>query len=181
MTTSNDELIGDGRTPSAFTDLRDIGKYVARIIVDPRTENKMVFAYNTVMTPAGIFDMVEKLSGEKLERRYVRPCTTQRRMIKANIRQITEEEVHARVAEARASSETYPFEPTKFTPRFAAEYQLSWGIRGDNVPEYAKYLGYLDAKELYPDFKSISFEEYVQELLGGVATGVYTDRISRIY
>ncbi|PCG90888.1 Hypothetical protein PENO1_096830 [Penicillium occitanis (nom. inval.)] len=164
MTTSNDELIGDGRTPSAFTDLRDIGKYVARIIVDPRTENKMVFAYNTVMTPAGIFDMVEKLSGEKLERRY-----------------ITEEEVHARVAEARASSETYPFEPTKFTPRFAAEYQLSWGIRGDNVPEYAKYLGYLDAKELYPDFKSISFEEYVQELLGGVATGVYTDRISRIY
>jgi hypothetical protein len=49
------------------------------------------------------------------------------------------------------------------------------------VPEYAKYLGYLDAKELYPDFKSISFEEYVQELLSGVATGVYTDRISRIY
>lgn len=103
-------------------------------------------------------------------------------MIKADMqKKITEEEVHARVAEARASSETYPFEPTKFTPRFAAEYQLSWGIRGDNVPEYAKYLGYLDAKELYPDFKPISFEEYVQELLGGVATGVYTDRISRIY
>ncbi|KAE8553133.1 hypothetical protein TMatcc_007443 [Talaromyces marneffei ATCC 18224] len=164
MTTSNDELIGDGRTLSAFIDLRDIGKYVANIIVDPRTENKMVFAYNIVTSPADIFDTVEKLSGEKVERKY-----------------ITEEEVYARVAAARASSETYPFEPTKFTPRFAAEYQLSWGIRGDNVPEYAKYLGYLDAKDLYPDFKSIAFEEYVQELLSGVATGVYTDRISRIY
>lgn len=74
MTTSNDELIGDGKTPSAFTDLRDIGKYVAKIIVDPRTENKMVFAYNTVMTPAEIFDTVERLSGEKVERKYVCPC-----------------------------------------------------------------------------------------------------------
>jgi hypothetical protein len=73
MTTSNDELIGDGTTPSAFTDLRDIGKYVAKIIVDPRTENKMVFAYNTVTSPAKIFDTVEKLSGEKVERTYVRP------------------------------------------------------------------------------------------------------------
>jgi hypothetical protein len=85
------------------------------------------------------------------------------------------------VAEARAFSETYPYDATKFTPRYAAEYQLSWGIRGDNVPEYASYLGYLDARELYPDFKPITFEEYVQELLGGTATGIYTDRISRIY
>lgn len=72
MTTSNDELIGDGRTLSAFIDLRDIGKYVANIIVDPRTENKMVFAYNIVTSPADIFDTVEKLSGEKVERKYVR-------------------------------------------------------------------------------------------------------------
>jgi hypothetical protein len=86
-----------------------------------------------------------------------------------------------RVTSGRASSETYPFDATKFTPRIAAEYQLSWGLRGDNVPEYAKYLGYLDAQELYPDFKPISFEEYTKELLGGTAVGVYTDRISRIY
>jgi NAD(P)H-binding len=71
MTLANDELIGDGTTPSAFTDLRDIGRYVARIIVDPRTLNRMVFAYNTVMSPAGIFALVEKLSGEKLEPKYV--------------------------------------------------------------------------------------------------------------
>lgn len=164
MTLANDELIGDGKTPSAFTDLRDIGRYVARIIVDPRTLNKMVFAYNAMSSPADIFDTVERLSGEKIERKY-----------------ISEETVYQRVAEARANSETYPFDVTKFTPRFAAEYQLSWGIRGDNVPEYAKYLGYLDSKELYPDFKPISIEDYVQELLSGTATGIYTDRISRIY
>jgi uncharacterized protein YbjT (DUF2867 family) len=71
MTTANDELIEEGKTPSAFVDLRDIGKWVARIIVDPRTENKMVFSYNTVMTPAEIFDTVEKLSGEKVDRKNV--------------------------------------------------------------------------------------------------------------
>lgn len=71
MTMANDEIIGDGTTPSAITDLRDIGRYVARIIADPRTVNKMVFAYNTVMTPHEIYSMLEKLSGEKIERKYV--------------------------------------------------------------------------------------------------------------
>lgn len=95
--------------------------------------------------------------------------------------QVSEETVKQRVEEARQFSETYPFDPTKFIPRYAAEYQLSWGIRGDNRPEYAKYLGYLDAKELYPDFQPILFEEYLKELLDGTATGIYTDRIRRIY
>lgn len=71
MTTANDELIEGGNRPSAFVDLRDIGKWVARIIVDPRTENKMVFSYNTVMSPAEIFATVEKLSGEKVEQKNV--------------------------------------------------------------------------------------------------------------
>lgn len=74
MTMANDEIIGDGKTPSAITDLRDIGNYVARIIVDPRTVNKMVFAYNTVKTPEEIYSTLEKLSGEKLERKYVCSC-----------------------------------------------------------------------------------------------------------
>jgi hypothetical protein len=53
------------------------------------------------------------------------------------------------------------------------EYLLSWGIRGDNVPEYAQYLGYLDGKELYPDFEFVRFESYVREVLDGKGTGVY--------
>lgn len=47
------------------------------------------------------------------------------------------------------------------------------GIRGDNTPEYARYLGYLDGKELYPDFEGISLEAYCRELIDGKATGVY--------
>lgn len=66
-----DEIIGEGNFPSAITDLRDIGRYIAKIIADERTLNRMVFAYNTVMTQNQIFDLVEEISGEKLDRNYV--------------------------------------------------------------------------------------------------------------
>lgn len=61
----------DGNVPSALADIRDVGRYVARIIADPRTLNKKVHVYNDVYTRNQVYDLVEKLSGEKLERRYV--------------------------------------------------------------------------------------------------------------
>ena len=66
-----EEIIGGGNVPSALTDMRDIGRYVAKIIVDERTLNRMVFAYNTVITQNQIYDLMEEISGEKLERNYV--------------------------------------------------------------------------------------------------------------
>jgi hypothetical protein len=66
-----DEIIGGGNVPSAITDLRDIGRYIAKIIADARTLNRMVFAYNTVMTQNQIYDVLEEISGEKLDRNYV--------------------------------------------------------------------------------------------------------------
>ncbi|GAB1215709.1 hypothetical protein ATERTT37_004903 [Aspergillus terreus] len=160
MTSANNEIVGDGNTPIALTDLRDIGRYVARIIVDDRTLNKMVFAYNTVTTQNQIYDLLEEISEEKIPRNY-----------------IPEETVYTRVLAARQSSETYPFDPVKFIPRYLAEYQLSWGIRGDNTPEYAQYLGYITAKDLYPDFQPIQFREYLETVVRGTAKGVYTDRV----
>lgn len=74
MTAANDEIVGHGNTPTALTDLRDVGHYVARIIVDDRTLNKMVFAYNTVMTQNQIYDLMGKISGEEVIRNYV-GCT----------------------------------------------------------------------------------------------------------
>ncbi|KAF4417242.1 Isoflavone reductase P3 [Fusarium acutatum] len=62
---------GDGNTPCAFTDLPDIGRWVARIITDPRTLNKMVFAYNTVLTMNQAYDLLEEASGEKTDRNYI--------------------------------------------------------------------------------------------------------------
>lgn len=52
-------------------------------------------------------------------------------------------------------------------------YFLSWGIRGHNTPEFAATLGYLNAQELYPDFKPRTFEAFVHELLSGKAEKVY--------
>ncbi|KAL3481821.1 hypothetical protein BJX99DRAFT_131302 [Aspergillus californicus] len=159
MTAANSEIVGDGSTPLALTDLRDVGRYVARIISDDRTLNKSVFAYNEVLTQNQIFDMLEEISGEEVVRNY-----------------ISDEFVQNRVLAARQSSETYPFDPVKFIPRYLAEYQLSWGIRGDNTPEYAKYLGYVSSKDLYPDFVPIPFRDYLQALCDGNAKGIYTDR-----
>lgn len=50
------------------------------------------------------------------------------------------------------------------------EYQNSWGIRGDNTPEHARYMGYVLGKDLYPDMEYITFERFVQDLLEGKAT-----------
>jgi hypothetical protein len=47
------------------------------------------------------------------------------------------------------------------------QYWKSWGIRGENSDEYAAYLGYLSGKELYPDLKVTSFEEYIREHMSG--------------
>ena len=72
MTAANNEIVGDGNTPTAVTDLRDVGRYVARIILDDRTLNKMVFAYNSVVTQNQIYDLLEELSEEKVVLDYVR-------------------------------------------------------------------------------------------------------------
>ncbi|PYH80200.1 aromatic alcohol reductase [Aspergillus brunneoviolaceus CBS 621.78] len=159
MTSANNEIVADGNSPIALTDLRDIGRYVAKIITDDRTLNKMVLAYNEVKTQNEIYDLLEEISEEKIQRNY-----------------IPEETIYTRVLAARQSSETYPFDPIKFIPRYLAEYQLSWGLRGDNTPEYAKYLGYVTSKELYPDFTPTDFREYLETVVRGAAKGVYTDR-----
>ena len=48
-----------------------------------------------------------------------------------------------------------------------AHYKNTLGIRGDNTPEHAKYLGYLDAKELYPDLVTMPLEDYIKGELQG--------------
>ncbi|KAF5608476.1 isoflavone reductase P3 [Fusarium subglutinans] len=147
---------GDGNTPSAFTDLPDVGRWVARIIADPRTMNKMVFAYNTVLTMNQAYDMLEKASGEKTERSYIS---------------------EAAVMEGVARAEVDCPSPDSFDYFEVVKYQYfnALGIRGYNTPEYARYLGYVDATEIYPDMKVTTPEAYclvdldalLDELVGG--------------
>ncbi|KAH6996054.1 hypothetical protein BKA56DRAFT_570492 [Ilyonectria sp. MPI-CAGE-AT-0026] len=149
-----DAIAGDGSVPSALTDLRDVGRYVARIIADPRTLNQMVFAYNELLTQTQVYDLLERVSGETIQRNYV-PV----------------EDILAGAAEAAASDVT-PDSPA-FYKLAQFQYWHTWGIRGDNTPEYARYLGYLNAKELYPDLEGKTLEAYCQELLNGDGKGVY--------
>ncbi|KAJ0269911.1 hypothetical protein Brms1b_012369 [Colletotrichum noveboracense] len=139
---------------SAITDVRDIGTYVARIIADPRTLNHMVFAYNELITQNQVYDLLEKMSGEKVERNH-----------------ISVEAIKAGVAQMEASN-LGPESP-EFYELIRFQYWHSWAIRGDNTPEYAKYLGYLNTKDLYPDIGFIPFQEYVQEVLYGKGKSVY--------
>lgn len=58
-------IVAGGDTPSALTDVRDVGVYVAKIITDPRTLNKKVFAFTETKTQNQVFELVQKMSGEK--------------------------------------------------------------------------------------------------------------------
>ena len=46
---------------------------------------------------------------------------------------------------------------------FTNEYAYSLNILGENTLENAKKLGYLDARELYPDIPVQSFADYAKE------------------
>ncbi|KAL7763912.1 hypothetical protein ACKLNR_007270 [Fusarium oxysporum f. sp. zingiberi] len=149
-----DGIAGDGNVPFALTDVRDIGRYVAQIITDSRTLNRMVFAYNEIWTQNQIYDLLEKLSGERLDRKYV-PA----------------EAIEASIAKIESTAPSP--DSVEFITLAQYQYWYSCCIRGDNTPEYATFLGYLNTQELYPHFERRGFKPYVQEVLDGNGERVY--------
>ncbi|KAF4968991.1 hypothetical protein FSARC_3645 [Fusarium sarcochroum] len=147
-------IAGDGNAPSALTDVSDIGRYTARIIADPLTLNQMVFAYSELYTPNQVYDLLEQLSGEKIKRNYKSSETIEQEIAALKPERIT------------------PDHPELYALA-TVEYGYSWGVRGDNNPQYAKYLGYLLGNELYPDMKGKPFEQYCKEVLDGKGVGAY--------
>ncbi|KAI1473783.1 hypothetical protein K445DRAFT_271344 [Daldinia sp. EC12] len=145
-----DIVPGDGSVPMAYTNLPDIGTYVAKIIADPRTLNKKVFAHTETLTPIQMRELLEELSGEKITRNYM-----------------SAEEVHKAIATARSALEKNPTDPAAKFSLILYQYIDSWGLRGDNTPEVATYLGYLDFKELYPGVKGKTVRARLQEILNG--------------
>lgn len=131
-------VYGSGDVKSALVDIRDIGKYTARIISDDRTLNKYVLAYTEELTQKEIVAVAERVLGEKI----------------SSIQHVT--------AEALIKTKDESEGPLKIF----WEYLYSVFIRGDNTIENAKkdeYGGALDAKELYPDLKLLSFTDYAKE------------------
>ncbi|KAL7764013.1 hypothetical protein ACKLNR_005158 [Fusarium oxysporum f. sp. zingiberi] len=145
----NNNIIAGGNNPSALTDVRDIGKYVAAIVSDPRTINKRVLAYSELKTQNEIHKLVEKVIGEKPE--------------------------HTSMSKEQLDEQLAPFKGSKEHSQMRGiyEYWMSWGVRGDNTPENAVYLGYVLAKDLYPSLQGRSLEEFIQDAAEGRVKKVY--------
>ncbi|TDL23569.1 NAD-binding protein [Rickenella mellea] len=138
------KIYGGGDVKGAFTDLRDIGTFVARIIDDPRTLNHYVFIWGEEATKKQILGIAEKVRGIKIEPTIVSEAETEKQL------------ANARVAGG--------------FPQIMIEYEYSFWVRGDNVIENAKrpeYGGALDARELYPDIKPRRLIDFAQSLYAG--------------
>ncbi len=82
---------------------------------------------------------------------------------------MSKEETQDAIVEADAELAQHP---DAHTLVWTLEYMYSWGIRGDNTPEHAQYLGYLNGKELYPEIKLTTVEEYFKEVLSGKSEAI---------
>lgn len=152
-------IYGDGNAPNLMTDLRDIGRFVSRIIKDPRTLNQKVFTYSDEITQHEILAMAERLSGEKIE-----------------YQTMSADELKQLIVDATAALEADPNNFMNFVAHTSNQYNWTKYIRADNTRENGIYLGYLDARKLYPDFKPISFEETFKDALDHKLKKVYADR-----
>lgn len=131
-------FVDQGLAPCATTHIDDVGRFVARIIGYSRTINSLVFAYGEITNQRDVVQLVERLSGEK-----------------ADIMAVTSEQVQKAV-------ESHELE---LWPQVILEYAYNAWARGDNCPEKAKFLGYLDAKDLWPDLKAQTLEATIKEAL----------------
>ncbi|KAF4341684.1 isoflavone reductase P3 [Fusarium beomiforme] len=145
-----DTFIGDGKTPTAVIDKDDIGPYVARIITDPRTLNRSVFAYGEVTTQSDVLAEVEAATGKKLQ-----PNS------------LSVDDLEASIPELQIAVDKNPNDIKIALDHAMAQYRYSRYVRGDNTPEHAQYLGYLDGKTLYPDLKCKSLREFIGEVVSG--------------
>ncbi|KAJ5273547.1 hypothetical protein N7478_008672 [Penicillium angulare] len=147
---------GDGTAPNLLIDLRDIGLFVASILCDDRTLNRYVYSFGEVLSENEIYRIVEELSGEKVESTRV-----------------STESIEEAVEQAKAALNLNQEDPMKRIGLYKAQYEYSKYVRQDNTPEYADFLGYLNARELYPDLKPREFREYFTEVMAGKARKVY--------
>ncbi|KAI0740568.1 NAD(P)-binding protein [Earliella scabrosa] len=137
---------GNGETPILLTYLGNIGIWVARIISDPRTLNQAVIVWEDEITANAVHDIGERISGDG-------------EALKAKRIYLSAAEMDRLLEEGRKE---YAEDPNNVFKLYANEYEYSVSILGENILENAKKLGYLDARELYPDIPVYSVEEYAK-------------------
>ncbi|OQE23614.1 hypothetical protein PENSTE_c008G01359 [Penicillium steckii] len=146
ITRDETKIYGDGTAPNNLTNVPDIGKFVARIIQDDRTLNQYVYTYGDVLSQKEAIQIGEEIIGEKVETKHV-----QQDLIEVSLQR---------------SKEVFNKDPENLNLRlglYTAQRIYSQYIRQDNTPANAESLGYLNARELYPDFKPRNFREVFAE------------------
>lgn len=78
---------------------------------------------------------------------------------------MTAEEIQETIIGLNKKLEENPEDGMAMGSKALYEYFVSWAVRGDNTPEAAVYLGYLDFKTLFPDVKGKSLREYFSDVL----------------
>ncbi|KNG88567.1 hypothetical protein ANOM_002692 [Aspergillus nomiae NRRL 13137] len=136
-------LVGQGETPCATTAIQDIGRFVASIIVDPRTLNRYVFAYGEHVTQNQYIALAREITGEAVP--YI-PVSQEK------------------VVSVAHQPETADFQVWQ---KVIVQYLYNNWVKGDSETSYAKYLGYLDAHDLYPEFKVKPLSESMREAFSG--------------
>ena len=76
---------------------------------------------------------------------------------------MSEEDVKKQIASGRILYEKNPTDYKSSVPLIWAQYMHSRHFLQENTLENAKRLGYLDARELYPDISAQSLGEYAKE------------------
>ncbi|KAF4832086.1 Isoflavone reductase-like protein TP7 [Colletotrichum tropicale] len=154
-------IVGDGNQKFAITDMADVGKYVAKIIGDDRTINRRVLAYTEVLSINGIWDTMARISGEEPPKDYVS---------EAELHEIID--TSAKKLKESPESATHPSNVMDIAQYNMGQYRLFWCVRGDNTPEYANNLGYLDFWKLFPNFeKGRTLGQFFQDIINGGSPG----------
>ncbi|KAI8716235.1 Semialdhyde-dh domain-containing protein [Fusarium sp. LHS14.1] len=150
---------GDGNMKTCLVDNLDVGRLVAKIIVDDRTLNQKVMANGDVLTFNEVYDMAEELTGEKPEIKYW-----------------SAEQLDATIKQLQAATQDGKADYVTLVGRFWLEYYYSSFIDGDNSPEGVERLGFIWAKDLYPEFKPTAFKQFFQDILDKKRTLPYAGR-----
>lgn len=101
---------------------------------------------------------MEELTGEKVEQTAV-----------------SAEELQQRLEASRPAFTADSEHWGKQVKMNAVDYLYSMFVRGDTEPKYAKYLGYLDTRELYPNIKTRGSRDYLVDALEGKEGKLYSN------
>ncbi|KAH9858863.1 NAD-P-binding protein [Lenzites betulinus] len=143
-------LHGTGTQKFLVTDLADIGVYVARILADPRTLNQAVIVWEDEVTELQVHEIGERESGEA-------------EALKAKRIYVSAEKILEIAAEGIAEVAQDPANFFAHAKQSWNQYMNSVQTLGENTLENAKRLGYLDARELYPDLPKRTIEDFAKD------------------